>query len=521
MSLALGALVWGASFILGLGGEGLQLQKYLALLAFYAASSAVFVMSRIRRGKLQLFEIPVYITVMSFLQFGLAPLRNFVDPTQLAAKLSANGEELVRALSYYILGMIAFWIACMFPRRTRGDQMFSGLGPQKILLGSRNVGMPLILVVLYAVSFGTRFYLLQNRLYSYVGSLEKYYENLASMQVLNVLSQLGTLALIIVTIERFCESYELRWRMLFAVVLSSEVFWGLISGMKGLVFGNFIVVALVSSFVQRRLNLRWLVVPFFALVLLYPVSEAYRSLVRGGGVEVTSFEGAARAGHMAFTEAGKYDSNPAGMWGDRLGRLVTRFDLLTSVAQVLTLGPRASMVKGDAHWWMLPFYPFVPRLIWPSKPILDEGTRFSVALGSPRTTSTAVTYPGDLYLQFGLLGIPVGMFALGIIAQWFTNSVSGLIERPNLFVYAGVSFLGFPLESDVFSVCASLIKILAILYVLRWLIYGPRSQRQRTTPASRLLVPVQLFRTNSCEPPGRGLKNGTKTTRRPIKLERH
>ena len=59
----------------------------LALFGFYLVSSAAFVVSRIRRAKLQLFEIPVFITVTCFMQFGLIPLRNFIDPTQLDVNL--------------------------------------------------------------------------------------------------------------------------------------------------------------------------------------------------------------------------------------------------------------------------------------------------------------------------------------------------------------------------------------------------------------------------------------------------
>src|SRR5437879_3012864 len=121
LSLALGALVWGATFIFG--GHGLQLQRYLALLGFYGASSAVFVVTRIRRANLQLFEIPTYMTVMFLFEFGLAPLRNFIDPTQLDVNLSANGEELVRALFYMILGMMAFWMGCELARHKEDDQI--------------------------------------------------------------------------------------------------------------------------------------------------------------------------------------------------------------------------------------------------------------------------------------------------------------------------------------------------------------------------------------------------------------
>lgn len=483
LSLALGAVVWGVTFIFG--GEGRELQRYLALLAFYGVSSALFVASRIRQGKLQLFELPVFMTALFFLQFGLLPLRNFIDPAPLASNLSPDGEELGRALSYVILGMVAFWIGCELARRKKGDRISPGPGTQSIVPESRKAGALLLFAALFAVAFITKLYLLKNQLYAYVGFLDKYYENLASMQVLNYVSQLGTLALIIVTIERYRERSDPFWKVLFAAVLLSEVFWGLISGMKGLVLQNFIVVALISSFVKRRLNLRWLVIPLFALVLLYPVSNAYRSLVRGGGVEVTSFEGGARAGQMAFSKVGEGESTVGDVWREGLNQTLQRLDLLTSVAQVLALGPRASMVKGDIHWWMLPVYPFVPRFLWPSKPILDEGGWFTVALrggsGDAATigSATSITYPGDLYLQFGLLGVPFGMFVLGLVAQSFTNRVSGPMEPRDLFVYAAVFLFGFPLEADVFSVWTSLIKLLAILYVLRRLIYGPSPRRRR------------------------------------------
>jgi hypothetical protein len=188
---------------------------------------------------------------------------------------------------------------------------------------------------------------------------------------------------------------------------------------------------------------------------------------------------------MAFSRMGEGGSTTGSFLNEGLDSALRRLDLLTNVAQVLALGPRAALVKGNVHWWMLPFYPFVPRAIWPSKPILDEGGWFTVALsggfGDARTigSSTAITYPGDLYLQFGLWGIPLGMFVLGVAAQWFANRVSGPVIPRELFVYAVIFVIGFPLEADVFSVWTSLIKLLATLYVLRLLIYGSGTQHRR------------------------------------------
>jgi hypothetical protein len=302
--------------------------------------------------------------------------------------------------------------------------------------------------------------------------------------VVNSISQLGTVALVVAGIEKYRKRSNPTWNVVFWGIFCVEILWGAISGMKGSLFQNCMVVALVSSLIQRKLNLRWLVLPFFGLILLYPVSDAYRGLVRGRGAEgVTSFAGAASTGRMAFQDATRETEGGGGLWQSGLEHTLGRFDLLTSVAGILTLGPRASMVKGDVHWWMLPIYPFVPRFIWPSKPVLDEGGRFTMALSGARSlssdyamgvSSTGVTYAGDLYLQFGLLGIPPGMFLLGLVAQLLSNRMSGPVERQAIFVYTGVFLFGFPLESDAFLVWASLIKLLAILYLMSWIIYGPR-----------------------------------------------
>ncbi|PYU65511.1 MAG: hypothetical protein DMG49_24080 [Acidobacteria bacterium] len=188
---------------------------------------------------------------------------------------------------------------------------------------------------------------------------------------------------------------------------------------------------------------------------------------------------------MAFRNVGGRESTGGDRWREGLNDAFERFDLLTNVAQVLTLGSRASMVKGDVQWWMLPIYPFVPRFLWPSKPILDEGARLTLALegrsGDPISadSSTAITYPGDLYLQFGLVGIPVGMCVLGVVAQWFTNRVSGPVDRQALLVYVGIFLFGFPIECDVFLLWTGLIKLLAMLYILRPLVYG-RPELART-----------------------------------------
>ena len=70
-------------------------------------------------------------------------------------------------------------------------------------------------------------------------------------------------------------------------------------------------------------------------------------------------------------------------------------------------------------------YTFIPRLLWPDKPPLSKSSWFTVYLGfSPReaeaTTATGITATGELYWNFGIIGVVSGMLFIGILigAVW-------------------------------------------------------------------------------------------------------
>jgi hypothetical protein len=81
-------------------------------------------------------------------------------------------------------------------------------------------------------------------------------------------------------------------------------------------------------------------------------------------------------------------------------------------------------------------YAFIPRLLWPDKPFLSKGSWFTAYLGfSPReseaTTSTGITATGELYWNFGIPGVVLGMLFIGMLigAVW---RLAGADPRGNL-----------------------------------------------------------------------------------------
>lgn len=98
--------------------------------------------------------------------------------------------------------------------------------------------------------------------------------------------------------------------------------------------------------------------------------------------------------------------------------------------------------------YLKPFVFWIPRTVWPSKPI--EATQLIVNFDLPFTftsgTSMAITIIGELFWNLGILGIAVGMFLAGVGVRVMKN----YLELSNfhslvVLLYAGVGPLIFEL----------------------------------------------------------------------------
>lgn len=468
--VSLAAVLWGAAFVVGT--EGIQFEQYLLLLGFLGLTSAIFIFSRIKENQIGIFYFPVFLTLFILVRFGLAPVASFLDPADLDRNFDGHYGFLLRALAYVIIGMLAFWTGChMASRKASADGPTSTLRlPEQPHAGHSSLVWA---GVIYAVVFAARLYLLHAHLYLYTASWKAYYTHLSSLQVLETVSTLGGVsALILVTIEKYLHPSAVPCRLLFWGIFVSECGWGLASGMKSHALQPFITVAIVSSLIERRFKKGWVAVALLGLIVLYPFSNNYRRLVQHAG-GLTSATAVASASLKALSETEHNQEGTSGWVQNGWLMSVRRADMLTSFGLVLWLGPKTVLLQGKEHWWMVPYYPFIPRFIWHSKPILDKGRRFSVATGSTSTSSMAITYPGDLYATYGLPGIVLGMFLLGIVTQCLTNTITGIVDKRHLFVYAAMFMPVIHLETDTFSYLTSLIKSFVILSVIALVIFGP------------------------------------------------
>lgn len=469
-ALALAATAWGA--VLVSGPEDHEIETFLIVLGVYGTASAAFIGSRMRSGQFRFFDLPTFITILAFVEFGLAPLGCLWTGVDLDPSFHGDYQVFTHALILVVLGMVAFWAGARALARTSPPAVKVAATSELVVVSPPIDRSIVWAVILYCAAFLVKAYLLQNFGLAYGASEQLYLKHLAAMQVANVIFQLGTYALVIVAIERSFHPFSLERQVLFWMVFVPECFWGLLSGMKGTLLQNFLLVGVVSSLTERKVKKGWLVASLLGLIIVYPFSMRYRDLIRSRTHEGMNLSGAAQISSLALDEATRDASTLTAWLGSGASATLSRLNLLQSFALVMSLRSRATLLKGDERWWMLPVYPFVPRFLWPTKPILDKGRRFSVALGRGGETSTAVTYPGDLLFEYGLPGLLLGMVFFGLVAQWLTDRFSVPGSKRSLFVYTGMFITVFSVtELDAFDFWCTLIRYAVLLSLIAWAIY--------------------------------------------------
>ena len=478
-----GILLLGA--VLAHGVESIDFEIFILLLGLYAVATVYFLVSRARSGRFHVFDIPTFTTVLCFVRFGLVPLSSFLDPELLDPFFHRGDYSLLnRALCYFMLGMLGFWAGCSLvvkkPGKTADPPPETGTEAQAPTRSPVDA-----MLVLLMVSLATKIYIFKNFGWGYAMSMDVYFKNLALLQVLLVIAELGIYVLAIAAIEMHFHPGDDFRRILFVVAFTAELFWGALSGMKLPLFRGFLLVAMIASIRKGKLEKRWLAAIVLGFVLIYPISDRYRALLRGGKVDVTGFNSLEQAGDAAVQQTAERESGWRGWLANGYRRTLTRLDLLQLFAVVLSLDAhQLDRLQGDERLWMIPFYPFIPRFMWKSKPVLMRAGKLSLVLGAGSETATALTYPGDLYVDYGVGGMVVGMFLLGVIGQVFTNWITGPYEKRDLFFYTAM-FVGLAnvMEGEAFPAWSGLIRNVVLVGALTYAIYGGR--RARASPRRR------------------------------------
>jgi hypothetical protein len=145
---------------------------------------------------------------------------------------------------------------------------------------------------------------------------------------------------------------------------------------------------------------------------------------------------------------------------------LSRFSSLNQLSQVKKVADEDGYYYGETMSYLA--FGFIPRFIWPEKPLIQQGAWFAYRIGMARiingkySNSIDMTPAGEFYLNFGWIGVIIGCYLLGFFfcSLWkttdFWNSEENLLG----------SFFGFYLLfMGLFSFGADLQVVLTLIAI--------------------------------------------------------
>ncbi|MGH8560326.1 MAG: hypothetical protein ACRESZ_23310 [Methylococcales bacterium] len=389
-----------------------------------------------RQRKLLFLHPAVLASVITFiLAFGLTNILYFLPEDVIATVgLYPRVTESMNFLMVLVLlGAFAMWLGYRLGtgrRRIAGALARRGFLKKVLRHGYQT--RPVFIVGCLIVSLLSRLLAIKLGIYGVNFTLAQINETAAYAQYIVIAESLSKLALLGAALQYYSAADRKPYSgSLLLVILSYEVFFGFLSGMKSQVVMPFFIIGFCSYF-QRSHFPKWLVPAIVASVFVaYLVIEPFRT--------------------ARFTDESFQNQNFTyildTMFGDRsvasnkegpaVGLLFLNRLNLTYVAssgiEFAHAGPLPPNSPDFLTDIMLePLYAVIPRAIWKTKPEADIGRWYAqTVLGRDYNslTSTAMSPFTYLYFAGGSIGVFLGFFIVGLIQRV-------CVER---FLFAGSS----------------------------------------------------------------------------------
>ncbi len=248
-------------------------------------------------------------------------------------------------------------------------------------------------------------------------------------------------------------------------------FFLLVLGTTGLFFGNlasdsktYIMFSFLPLFwfflIRRRLRV-WipplaLVLGLFYLATVAPVIQTARMR--------PAEEGTTTREHLIETFDNWRRETPAELsqsfLGDQLDQFLRRQFDAVPVGFLVGEVDRNGLMLGETMKYAS--YAFIPRLLWPNKPTVTRGGWFSTYLGlyeieAEATTAIGMTAVGELYWNFGIIAVLIGMAVIGCAVGFLWNlALADPRGRPiHLLLYVSI-MLAMPDMAEAVQVFVTL-----------------------------------------------------------------
>jgi len=429
-ALLMSAAVIGAGLFLLVQNGGFENYPYLFLLPWILGLAVVFCIPSailINRKEFTLADPLVYGTwtylFPAFVIGGVCLVAGWSDPYYLAFIQDAR-STLPFTVVVVAVGYAGLTVGYFLPA---GSWLGSRMSRSLPDVGMREADMLMPALVLFGLG-------IVNTTIAFLMGIGGYQN--AEMSSYNGLIYLTTLF--------WVEGSFLLWSIIFragrrlpgrlllvALLVITALIKAAFAGARGALLSAAITCGLAYVLSRGALKLREYFAAAAISAVILSIGMIYGSTFRSekGGEER---EGVARyATTISDTLETISRQDPQELVSYAMSKLTERIDILSSLAVVVSnyerLRPYEDAYGISNNIWSDMTTFFIPRILWPEKPTASDARSYGALYFDNGDTSPAVTPFGDLLRNFGLIGVPVGMAALGLVLRVLRTA---LLDRP-------------------------------------------------------------------------------------------
>ena len=167
---------------------------------------------------------------------------------------------------------------------------------------------------------------------------------------------------------------------------------------------------------------------------------------------------------------------------------LSRLSTINQLTQVVRVVEEDGFLHGETLDYLA--VAFIPRALWPEKPTIAKGAWFALRIGQANLTPEAdivnsinMTIPGELYLNFGWMGVFIGLLLFGGMIAMLWSRTDFWRDSRNVLgsaygYYLLWIWLGFSLGADL-QIIVTLIAMYLVLAAVGMLTGSGEPQRAR------------------------------------------
>lgn len=240
---------------------------------------------------------------------------------------------------------------------------------------------------------------------------------------------------------------------LIAVLTAASLIKFLFSGSRGNIIQFFLLVSFAFILSGRRFTVKQGTIAGLLLTIGLTIGMIYGTTFRNtkGSEESQSADVYTENVLQAVSQVGNSDMLDTLQFG--ASTFAERIDILSTLAVVVSnheqLAPYEEIYGLDNNIYIEMTTFMIPRIVWPDRPVVSDPRKYSDLYFDYGESSYAITPVGDLLRNFGIPGVFLGMFVLGLILRLiYSTLVEGkppVVWRLTLFfmLITSISYEGF------------------------------------------------------------------------------